>query len=203
MGAGNCVTAFFALHGLGWARAHEGDQLGALRTFHAAADFAPSPALKVMAWVDHANLGRTIHAGLVATESTLYAADGAEAVRWEDVGDMERLVLLFAAESTASFDPVRARRMLKRYEDTRLAEDAVATGIVGSDNVRWRCFEMRAEATVLRAEGFTARAEMLLVQECEAWQRIGSETRAAVARRDLRANRESVGDVKRPSLLLE
>lgn len=176
---------FFALHGLGWARAHEGDHLGALRTFHAAADVAPSPALKVMAWVDHANLGRAIGAGLVATESTLYAADGAEAVRWEDVDDMQRLVLLFAAESTASFDAVRARRMLCRYEDTRLAEDAAATGIVGSENVRWRCFELRAEAAVLRAEGFTARAATLLREECEHWQHIGSETRAAIARRDL------------------
>lgn len=176
---------FFALHGLGWARAHEGDQLGALRTFHAAADIAPSPALKVMAWIDHANLGRAIGAGLVATESTLYAADGAEAVRWEDVNDMERLVLLFAAESTASFDPVRARRMLRRYEATRLAEDVAATGIVGSENVRWRCFEMRAEAAVLRAEGFAARAATLFGEECEAWQRIGSHARAAIARRDL------------------
>ena len=177
---------FFALHGLGWARAHEGDQLGALRTFHAAADIAPSPALEVMAWVDHANLGRTIGAGLMATESALYAADGAEAVRWEDVDDMQRLVLLFAAEAMASLDAPRARRMLRRYEDTRLAEDVAATGIVGSENVRWRCFELRAEASVLRAEGFTARAATLLREECEHWQRIGSETRAAVARRDLR-----------------
>ncbi len=177
---------FFALHGLGWAHAHEGDHLGALRTFHAAADIAPSPALEVMAWVDHANLGRAVGAGLVATESALYAADAAEAVRWESVNDMERLVLLFTAETTAALDAARARRMLRRYEDTRLAEDAAATGIVGSENVRWRCFEMRAEATVLRAEGFAARAETLFREEYEAWQRIGSETRAAVARRDLR-----------------
>lgn len=176
---------FFALHGLGWARAHEGDQLGALRTFHTAADIAPSSPLKVMAWVDHANLGRAMGAGLAAIESTLYAADGAETVRWEDVNDMERLVLLFAAESTASLDATRARRMLRQYEDTRLAEDAAATGIVGSENIRWRCFELRAEATVLRAEGFTARAATLLREEYEAWERIGSDLRAAIAQRDL------------------
>jgi tetratricopeptide (TPR) repeat protein len=182
---------FFALHGLGWAHAHEGDHLGALRTFHAAADIAPSPALKVMAWVDHANLGREIGAGLMATESVLYAADGVEAVRWENVDDMERLVLLFAAESTASLDSARARRMLRRYEETRLAEDAAATGIVGSDNIRWRCFELRAEATVLRAEGFTARAATLFGEEYEAWRRIGSRTRAELARRDLQPTARS------------
>ncbi len=160
---------FRSLHGLGWARAHEGDHLGALRTFHHAADLAPILPQKVMAWVDHAKLGRAMGAGLVATESALYAADLADSVAWETVDDMERIVLLFVAESTASFDPVRSRRLLRRYEATRRAEDATATGIVGSDNIRWRCFEMRAEAMVLRAEGFGARAATLLGQEHEAW----------------------------------
>ncbi|MDP9149758.1 MAG: hypothetical protein M3O36_07460, partial [Myxococcota bacterium] len=138
---GTAMERFRALHGLGWARAHEGDELGALRTFHAAADLASIPPQKVMAWVDHAKLGRTMGAGLVAMESALYAADAAEAVRWDEVDPMERIVLLFVAESTASFDPVRARRLLRRYEATREAADAATTGIVGSDNVRWRCFE--------------------------------------------------------------
>ncbi len=181
---GTAAQRFISLHGLGWARAHEGDHLGALRTFHAAADIAPSPAFKVMAWVDHANLGRTIGAGLGATESALYAADEAEAVRWEDVSDNERIVLLFVAGSTAALDPARARQLLRRYEATHRS-DELAPGIVCSDNVLWRCFELRAEATVLRAEGFTARAATLLREECEAWQRIGSELRATIAQRDL------------------
>ncbi len=187
---GTAAQRFISLHGLGWARAHEGDHLGALRTFHAAADIAPSPAFKVMAWVDHANLGREIGAGLGATESALYAADAADAVRWEEVSDNERIVLLFVAGSTAALDPVRARQLLRRYEATHRS-DEIASGIVCSDNVLWRCFELRAEATVLRAEGFTARAATLFGEEYEAWRRIGSRTRAELARRDLRQAHET------------
>jgi tetratricopeptide (TPR) repeat protein len=182
---GTAAQRFISLHGLGWARVHEGNHLGALRTFHAAADMAPSSAFKVMAWVDHANLGRAIGAGLGATESALYAADEAETVRWEEVGDNERIVLLFVAGSTAALDPARARHLLRRYEATHRSDDPTP-GIVSSDNVLWRCFELRAEATVLRAEGFTARAATLLREEYEHWRRIGSETRAAIAQRDLR-----------------
>ena len=188
--AGTSAQRFISLHGLGWARMHEGDHLGALRTFHAAADIAPSPAFKVMAWVDHANLGRTIGAGLVAIESALYATDEAETIRWEEVSDNERIVLLFVAGSTAALDPARARQLLRRYEATHRS-DELASGIVCSDNVLWRCFELHAEATVLRAEGFIARAATLLHEEHEHWQRIGSETRAVIAQRDLRRDRRS------------
>lgn len=177
---------FFALHGLGWSHAHEHDYESALRAFHAAANIAPSPALKCMAWIDHAALSRTAGVGASAGAAILNAAASAETIRWEDVHDQERLVLLFAAESVALVDPIRARHLLTRYERTRDAEDRVTPGMPGSGNVRWHCFELRAEATGLRAEGLAERAVALFREECETWKRIGSQTRATIAQRDSR-----------------
>ena len=119
-----------------------------------------------MAWVDHASLGLCDRRRPGATESALYAADAADTVRWEEVSDNERIVLLFVAGSTAALDPAGARHLLRRYEATH-RWDEIASGIVSSDNVLWRCFELRAEATVLRAEGFTARAATLFHEEHE------------------------------------
>jgi hypothetical protein len=178
---------FFCLHGLGWACAHEGDHVGALRAFHHAADASPSAALRVMAWVDHAMLARELCSGPVAEESARYAADAGDSFGWNTVADMERVVLLFLAEALAPLDLRAAQLALKRYDVTRPAEDQARTGIVGSTNVRWRCFEQRASAAVAAAAGEKENATALYRSELASWLRIGSNPRSAVAALDLHA----------------
>jgi len=68
-----------------------------------------------------------------------------------------------------------------------VASRPVRTGIVGSANVRWRCFEERACAAVAAAAGETENAVALYRSEPAAWLRIGSKPRVAVAALDLHA----------------
>ncbi|HEV3086517.1 MAG TPA: hypothetical protein VGX96_04750 [Candidatus Elarobacter sp.] len=175
---------YYSLHGIGWCYAHEGNHIGALRAFRNAAEIAPSVPLRIAAWVDHALLGRELGSAILAEESARYAADLAASVDWTAINDAERFALLFLAEVLSEVDVPLARLALKRYEDTRSAFDAAASLHANPANVRSHAFEQRAEAVVARAEGLIPRAHALFRQEYEAWRRIGSEPRAAVAALD-------------------
>ena len=190
-GASITAQLSVALHGLGWARAHDGDDAAALRAFREAAARAPCAALRVMALIDHANLARQCYPGPVAEECVRSAADAADELSWQHVDGEQRSVLLFAAEMMAPLAPRFARVLLKRFRTMRPSGPASSDGA----DPRYRCFEMRAEAAVLAAQGAVDRASALYRAELEGWREAGSGPRAAIAAADLYALTRDAADL--------
>jgi tetratricopeptide (TPR) repeat protein len=175
---------FLCLHGLGWCRAHEGDHIGALRAFHSAAELMPSSPLRILAWADHAMLGREVGSYASAAATALHAAELEAETDWSAVRGGDHFALLFLVEALAPIDVRLARRALNQYYAVGSPSDTLVSGDVSRGNVRAHALELRAEAAVARADGLAARAGTLFREEYDIWRRLGSEPRAAIAALD-------------------
>jgi DNA-binding CsgD family transcriptional regulator len=111
------VAHFNALRDFGWHHALHGRYLPGLRLLHEAERIAPTPAWRVLALLDRAQLARW--AGEPASSSaSLFAALSLEStVAWERTDDEERNALLIAAEVCAEVDALRAHGLLERFEE--------------------------------------------------------------------------------------
>ena len=165
------------LRSLGWASALCGDHLGGLRDLRAAAEAAPSVPLKIEVSLDRTYLARELRQELTAREELDHAERLSESVHWENGSRQDCDVLLQLSEAVASDNPIKARRLYRRYRVLR----GRLRGHAGHFDDRARLDETTADATICRAEGNLTRATLLFQQAFELWKELGYNWRAALA----------------------
>lgn len=169
------VARFDIRRALGWSCVMQGDHLGAFREFRIAAAVAPTLSMQIIASSDRAYLSRELGETTNALEELSYAADVAETVDWNSVGE-ERMALLLLAQELAHFQPVTSRRLLEKY---RSIKSKVAPNMMDAVDRRPRAYERMAEGTILLAEGESGRAIDAFREAYEIWNGLGYDWRAA------------------------
>jgi hypothetical protein len=178
---------FFVMRALGWLSALNGDHLGAFRDFRASAELAPSRAWKMHAVLDRSLLARELKQDVFAEDELNHALELAGEL---DLAAPTRdpfpsfSALLKLAELAAERDPAEGRAILNRY---RAARSKCPSALFDGGDRRWQASELMSEGIVARAEGRTQLATDLLINAFDAFDKLGSRWRAALAALELAA----------------
>jgi hypothetical protein len=169
---------FNVLRSLGMWAAVRGDHVGALRDLRAAAEFAPTPTLKLAATLDRALLARELHQSIMAREELDYAERLSSQIDWSNAPGQDRVVLLLQAEVFSKRAVAQGRRALDRF---RAIKTKLSPKILGETDKRWRATEVFTEGIVLRGEEKFDAAAVYLAEAFSIWDTIGFRWNAARA----------------------
>ncbi len=180
------LSQFNVVRAIGWLSALNGDHLNAFREFRASSELAPSRAWRLHSVLDRSFLARELNQAVFADDELNYAIELARELEVSSTRDATApfSALLKLAELTAERDPVEGRAILNRY---RAARSKCPAALFDGSDRRWQASELMAEAMVARAEGRTQLAIDLLVNAFDAFDKIGSRWRAALAALELAA----------------
>jgi hypothetical protein len=183
------LQRFNVVRSLGWLSALNGDHLNAFREFRASAELAPSRAWKLHAVLDRSFLARELDQATFADDELNYAIKLAGELDLSSTRDPSPPFsgLLKLAELAAERNAAEGRAILDRYRSARSKCPSV---LFDSSDRRWQASELMAEAIVARAEGRTQHATDLLVNAFDAFDKLGSRWRAALAALELAAMTE-------------
>ncbi len=169
---------------LGWLKALGGDHVGALREFRRSTEFAPSIAWKIESVLDRAFLARELGQELFAEDELNHAielASDLELLAGPDLS-IACVALVKLAEQAAKRDADEGRAILNRYRSARSKCPAIYFD--GMDRF-WQAQELIAEATLARAENRDQLAVDLFVNAFDAYDKLGSQWRAALVALEL------------------
>jgi tetratricopeptide (TPR) repeat protein len=173
---------FTVLRSLGLMSAIAGDHIGALRDQRAAAEFAPSPILRLLATLDRSLLARELSQSIMAREELDYAEKLSAQIDWNNSVGEDRFVLLLLAQVLADRSPAKARRSMDRYRGVKAK---LPPNYLGSADRRWQAVEAFSEGLVLSAENQPERAAVFLGKAFSIWDALGFPWDAARAALEL------------------
>lgn len=173
---------FTVLRSLGLLSAMRGDHIGALRDLRAAAEFAPTPVLRLAASLDRALLARELNQAIMAREEMDYAERLSAQIDWSATLGEDRFVLLLLAQALSERGSSKARRAMERY---RGIKTKVPPNLLGPSDRRWQATEAFSEGLVLRAEKQDERASIFLGKAFDIWDSLGFQWHAARAALEL------------------
>ncbi len=173
----------------GWLYGLDGDAREALGLMRQADDLAPTPAWRVWALAQRANLalafGESVSARDFATQAQAFVRD----VDWEAIAGEERVGLLLLSEVLAALAPAAAPALVGRYD----ALPPRSPNGVLEDGPRLRALELHVHGLVARANGEGLRARALLADAASAWRAVGNLWRTALALVELDATEFAAG----------
>jgi len=172
------MQQFYIYQSLAWSNALRGDHLSAFRDLRLSKKHAPTPVFSIWASVDRAFLGRELGEMTFAREELEHSADVAAQIAWDTVLGDERIALAFLAQELAAFEPAQARTLMERY---RRIKSKLAPNLLNALDRRVRAYELRAEATIMRANGETAAAMRRFCEAFEIWDGLGYRWLASTA----------------------
>ncbi len=181
---GTQLQQFNVVRSVGWLRALAGDHLGAFREFRTSSELAPSRAWKLHSILDRSFLARELGQEMFAEEELNYAIELSDELDLEASRDFAPpfSALVKLAELAAARDASKGRAILDRY---RAARSKCPPILFDGTDRAWQATELMAEASVARAEGREQLAIDLYVNALDAFDKLGSTWRAALAALEL------------------
>jgi tetratricopeptide (TPR) repeat protein len=173
------ANRFHVLRFQAFAACLDGDLLAAFDLWRASAALAPTPAMKLLSYLDRARIALEMGERTLGLSHYQFALKLNETIRWEDTTGQDRVILLHLAALAAAEDPSLAERLVAEHVRIRAGYD------VGSafnfDALLLRGPEHLAAAAIADARGRINEAILHYREAFDTYQRLLFRPRAADA----------------------